>query len=62
MAPWNAAMTTELNTLTQDFELILLSTEDKNNHELSKKLQDNLSNDFRWKPSRTAFTETTNTR
>ena len=39
-------MTTELNTLTQDFELILLSTEDKNNHELSKKLQDNLSNDF----------------
>jgi len=46
MAPWNAAMTTELNTLTQDFELILLSTEDKNNHELSKKLQDNLSNDF----------------
>ena len=46
MAPWNAAMTTELNTLTQDFELILLSTEDKNNHELSKKLKDNLSNDF----------------
>ena len=39
-------MTTELNTLTQDFELILLSTEDKNNHELSKKLKDNLSNDF----------------
>ena len=46
MAPWNAAMTTELNTLTQDFELILLSTEGESSHYLSDKLQANLANKF----------------
>ena len=46
MAPWNAAMTTELNTLTQDFELILLSTEGESSHYLSDKLQVNLASKF----------------
>ena len=46
MAPWNAAMTTELNTLTQDFELILLPTEGESSHYLSDKLQANLANKF----------------
>ena len=39
-------MTSQLNTLSQNFDLILLPTEGESNHHLSEKLHANLGNNF----------------